>query len=101
MTRDSPPRRLCARRLGTKPRAAIAASTFAVRAALTLARPFSTLETVPIDTPALRATSRMVGLFAKSKRVREIGLRQVVAQPSVWGYLNRSFETFQFRGGAM
>ena len=54
----------------------MAASTLARRAALTLARPLSTFDAVPSDTPATRATSRMVGrasAAARDARARAAG----------------------------
>ena len=47
--------------LRTKPSSAIAASTFCRVAGVTFPGLFTTLETVPSETPAARATSIMLG----------------------------------------
>jgi hypothetical protein len=52
--------------LGLYPTASIAALTSAVVSSLTLLVPFTTCETVAIETPAARATSAIVGIGGSS-----------------------------------
>jgi hypothetical protein len=56
-----PPTRERALRLVEKPRSRTAPRTLSRVAAATSGRPFITRDTVAIDTPAVRATSRIVG----------------------------------------
>jgi hypothetical protein len=68
-TREWRRRRLWATRFGRKPRLSIAATTAARRASLTGILGLRTFETVPIDTPARRATSLIVALDLSLKRL--------------------------------